>query len=194
MEDKHSAPVEGWETLTEIIEAGREDELVSIIETSFQIHQPNLKEAYKAVSDALKHQYGEEFEAAFFSFMLGEQREVEIPSDVIEFLENLARDYREPLMAGYMRLFEPHEWRHVTSSARYNDRGARLETDILRWDGEKTTITGDIPNVVNFVEHFIRNLNTNFSEGSLQQSKQATKHYIKKLKREIEELEETLET
>ncbi len=42
MEDKHSAPVEGWETLTEIIEEGREDELVSIMKTSFQIHQPNL--------------------------------------------------------------------------------------------------------------------------------------------------------
>lgn len=190
---------EAVEQLEQLLNEGKGDLIINTIEDALKVSNDNPAELYRTLDETLK----QEFKQGIHGLVLGslvEQKvmiEGEGSSKVQEFLQNLVSKYSITIRKSYMNLYTPDDWRYATSSAKIDQRGARLTTDIVKWDGKIVSLSANIPNVVNLAQHLIKNLNTSFD--NLQDPIETfgyvepTQRQISSLRSELDSLENSLE-
>lgn len=118
---------------------------------------------------------------------------LEVPPRSKELLEKLCRKYGLKVKQSVKEYFSPDDWRYLNSEARQGEKyqGTRLHTNILKWGGGKSVITSGLPDVITFVDHFIRNLDSKF-ESFNEPEAQMMLNKLQDMKNHIETLEKKL--
>lgn len=118
---------------------------------------------------------------------------LEVPPRSKELLERLCRKHGLTVKRSVKEYFSPDDWRYLNSEIRQGEKyqGTRLHTNILKWSGEKSVITSGLPDVITFVDHFIRNLDSKF-ESFNEPEAQMMLNKLQDMKNHIETLEKKL--
>lgn len=189
--------MEAIEALEGIVRQEEENQIIESIEGAIQSSRDNPGELYRTVFLNLTQQLGPNMRALLIDVLLNNQTlldlQDEASTDLDDFLQKLTRKYGAMVKKGYMNLFESDDWRYINSSVRRNERGYRLETNILKWNGDEVTISSEIHDVLNMVSHLVKNINNQFDAEQIQQYSEPLSQYLKTVKEEIDELEKSLE-
>lgn len=182
----------GISELEDIIKEGEEAKLIEMIEGVLRASAGDNKNLFKNFDNELQRAYSRKVYTVVLNVLVNQSLgplQDQVSAKLETFLQKLIRKYGVVISSGYMMLYEPHDWKFATSSSRENERGVRLATDILRWDGKRFTITADVPNAVKLAGHIIKNIDSRININNVDPSKLVTcLEYTKGLKKLIQQL------
>lgn len=124
-----------------------------------------------------------------------ETQGVKVPPKSEAFLRKITRLYGTKVHHSVREYYSPQDWRHITSEAltREETQETRLYSRILKWNGQINIITSQLPDVIKFIDHFVRNLTVKFRSFNRKDAEEMLKR-IDQLRDHINALEKKIES